>query len=126
MGSASDPRITRVECDPSRPKICLWRARVSIRFAGIRDKSTGILRPPEFASSPSVYRVSIFPFGPIGREGPIRMVGRDESSGTPSVARGPRNHPHPKSGGAADRHRAHADGLGTADVERRRRGRPAG
>ena len=39
---------------------------------------------------------------------------------------GPRNHPHPKSGGAADRHRAHADGLGTADVERRRRGRPAG
>ena len=33
-GSASDPRITRVECDPSRPKICLWQARVSIRFAG--------------------------------------------------------------------------------------------
>src|SRR4029077_2053871 len=67
-----------------------------------------------------------FPSAPIGREGPIRMVGGDESSGTPFVARRPRNHPHPKSGGAADRHRAHADGLGTADVERGRRGRPAG
>ena len=51
----------------------------------------------------------------------INMGGFEFPTGT-----GPRNHPHPKSGGAADRHRAHADGLGTADVERRRRGRPAG
>ena len=57
------------------------------------------------------------------------MVGRDESSGTPFVARGPRNHPHPKSGGAADRHRAHADVSGpltlSGDVAADQRGEMA-
>ena len=47
------------------PKSASGRRAFQSVLLGYRDKSTGILRSPEFASlRPRLYRVSIFPFGP--------------------------------------------------------------